>query len=230
MPLTQSLYESAEALNQEFAAEIAEKLSQGIAQRGRASLMVSGGRTPLPLFKALSEIDINWASVDVSLVDERWVEESSDASNTRLVKDNLLVGKASEARFIEIKSAEADATDAAVACESRLAAMSQPFDVLILGMGEDGHTASLFPCCEQLEDGLAMNSGRVCIATQPTTAPHQRMSLTLPAIVASRNIYLHLTGDKKRQVLEDAVANATATEKPIVAVINAAQVTLKWAP
>lgn len=75
-----------------------------------------------------------------------------------------------------------------------------------------------------------MNSGRVCIATQPTTAPHQRMSLTLPAIVASRNIYLHLTGDKKRQVLEDAVANATATEKPIVAVINAAQVTLKWAP
>ncbi|MEC9259922.1 MAG: 6-phosphogluconolactonase [Pseudomonadota bacterium] len=230
MPLTQSLYESAEALNEEFAAEIAEKLSQGIAQRGRASLMVSGGRTPLPLFKALSEIDIDWASVDVSLVDERWVEESSDASNTRLVKQNLLVGKASAARFIEMKSAEADATDAAVVCESRLAAMSQPFDVLILGMGEDGHTASLFPCCEQLEDGLALNSGRVCIATQPTTAPHQRMSLTLPAIVASRNIYLHLTGDKKRQVLEDAVANATATEKPIVAVINAAQVTLKWAP
>ena len=75
-----------------------------------------------------------------------------------------------------------------------------------------------------------MDSGRVCIATQPTTAPHQRMSLTLPAIVKSRNIYLHLTGDKKRQVLEDAVANASATEKPIVAVVTAASVTLKWAP
>lgn len=230
MPLTQSLYESADALNAEFASEIAAKLAEGIAARGRASLMVSGGRTPLPLFKALSNADIDWANVDISLVDERWVDESSDASNTRLVKENLLVEKASAARFIEMKSEEADAADAVVACEGRLAAMSQPFDVLILGMGEDGHTASLFPCCAQLADGLAMNSGRVCIATQPTTAPHQRMSLTLPAIVASRNIYLHLTGDKKRQVLEDAVANATATEKPIVAVINAAQVTLKWAP
>ncbi|GGF55771.1 6-phosphogluconolactonase [Alteromonas lipolytica] len=230
MPLTQSIYESAEALNTEFAAEIAGKLATGIAERGRASLMVSGGRTPLPLFKALSHADIDWSKVDVSLVDERWVDESSDASNTRLVKDNLLVNNAAAARFIEMKSAEADAADAVIACEARLAAMSQPFDVLILGMGEDGHTASLFPCSEQLAAGLQMDSGRVCIATQPTTAPHQRMSLTLPAIVASRNIYLHLTGDKKRQVLEDAVANATATEKPIVAVINAAQVTLKWAP
>lgn len=230
MPLTQSLYESADALNAEFATEIAAKLAEGISVRGRASLMVSGGRTPLPLFKALSNADIDWTNVDISLVDERWVDESSDASNTRLVKENLLVDKASAARFIEMKSDEDDAADAVVACEGRLATMSQPFDVLILGMGEDGHTASLFPCCAQLADGLAMNSGRVCIATQPTTAPHQRMSLTLPAIVASRNIYLHLTGDTKRQVLEDAVANATATEKPIVAVINAAQVTLKWAP
>lgn len=230
MPLTQSLYESADALNTEFASEIVSLLAEGIRERGRASLMVSGGRTPLPLFKALSESELNWSQVDVSLVDERWVDESSDASNTRLVKENLLTGKASEARFIEMKSSEADATDAVVACEARLAAMSQPFDVLILGMGEDGHTASLFPCSAQLAEGLRMDSGRTCIATQPTTAPHQRMSLTLPAIVASRNIFLHLTGDAKRQVLEDAVANATATEKPIVAVINAASVTLKWAP
>ncbi|MDC8830863.1 6-phosphogluconolactonase [Alteromonas gilva] len=230
MPLTQSLYESAEALNQEFAKEIVALLKQGIDERGRASLMVSGGRTPLPLFKALSEADLDWSRVDVSLVDERWVDESSDASNTRLVKQNLLVGKAAAARFIEMKSPEADAADAVIDCEGRLSAVSQPFDVLILGMGEDGHTASLFPCSEQLADGLKLDSGRVCIATQPTTAPHQRMSLTLPAIVASRNIFLHLTGDKKRQVLEDAVANSTATEKPIVAVINAASVTLKWAP
>lgn len=230
MALIESLYESASALNKAFADDIAKLLSEGIAQRGKASLLVSGGRTPLPLFQALCEADIDWSKVDVSLVDERWVNEQDDASNTRLVKQNLLVGKAAAARFVEMKSAESDATDAVLACEARLATMAQPFDVLILGMGEDGHTASLFPCSEQLQAGLDMNSGRVCIATQPTTAPHQRMSLTLPAIVASRNIFLHLTGEKKREVLNDALANATATQKPIVAVINAATVTLKWAP
>ncbi|WP_370164078.1 6-phosphogluconolactonase [Marisediminitalea sp.] len=230
MALIESVYESAEALNTAFADDIARLLSDAIASRGKASLMVSGGRTPLPLFQALCNADIDWSNVDVSLVDERWVDEQDDASNTKLVKQNLMVGKAAAARFVDMKSAESDAADAVLDCEARLATMSQPFDVLILGMGEDGHTASLFPCSEQLEAGLDMNSGRVCIATQPTTAPHQRMSLTLPAIVSSRNIFLHLTGDKKRDVLKDALANASATEKPIVAVVNAAQVTLKWAP
>ena len=218
MALIESVYESAEALNTAFADDIAKLLSDAIASRGKASLLVSGGRTPLPLFQALCNADIDWSNVDVSLVDERWVDEQDDASNTKLVKQNLLVGKAAAARFVDMKSAESDAADAVLDCEARLATMSQPFDVLILGMGEDGHTASLFPCSEQLEAGLDMNSGRV------------RMSLTLPAIVSSRNIFLHLTGDKKRDVLNDALANASATEKPIVAVVNAAQVTLKWAP
>ncbi len=230
MALIESLYESADALNKAFADEIAQLLSDAIDARGKASLLVSGGRTPLPLFQSLCQADIAWDKVDVSLVDERWVDEQDDASNTKLVKKNLLVAKASAARFVDMKSAESDAADAVSACEARLATMSQPFDVLILGMGEDGHTASLFPCSEQLQAGLDMNSGKVCIATQPTTAPHQRMSLTLPAIVASRNIFLHLTGEKKREVLKDALANGSATEKPIVAVVNAATVTLKWAP
>lgn len=230
MALIESLYDSADALNRAFADEIAQLLSDAIDARGKASLLVSGGRTPLPLFQSLCQADIAWDKVDVSLVDERWVDEQDDASNTKLVKQNLLVEKAAAARFVDMKSPESDAADAVSACEGRLATMSQPFDVLILGMGEDGHTASLFPCSEQLQAGLDMNSGNVCIATQPTTAPHQRMSLTLPAIVASRNIFLHLTGDKKREVLKDALANSSATEKPIVAVVNAAAVTLKWAP
>ena len=108
--------------------------------------------------------------------------------------------------------------------------MSQPFDALILGMGEDGHTASLFPCSEQVNDGLSMNSGRTCIAVQPSTAPHQRISLTLPALLNSRHIFLHLTGDKKKQVLLDALDNATEAQKPITAVVNRAPVTLMWAP
>lgn len=230
MALHTSIYESAAALNSAFSAQIVALLQDAIRVRGKASLLVSGGRTPLPLFQALSQSDLDWSNVAISLVDERWVDETSDASNTRLVKQNLMVGNASAATFVEMKSFETDAQDAVLACEERLATMAQPFDIVILGMGEDGHTASLFPCCEQLKQGLDMESGRTCIATQPTTAPHQRMSLTLPAIVASRNIFLHLTGEKKRQVLEDAMANDTAIQKPILAVINAATVSLQWAP
>lgn len=230
MALTKSIFDSPESLTASFAKTIATLLTQAIAARGKASLLVSGGRTPVALFNTLSNSDLDWSKVMVSLVDERWVDEHDDASNTKLVKNHLLQNKASSATFVPMKTEHADAKDAVSACESNLSQMAQPFDVLILGMGEDGHTASLFPCCEQLADGLNMESGRVCIATQPTTAPHQRMSLTLPAIVQSRNLFIHLTGEKKQQVLDDAIAQGSETEKPITAVINRAPVTLMWAP
>ena len=138
--------------------------------------------------------------------------------------------KAAAARFVELRSDVEDANDGINLAERHLASMSQPFDALILGMGEDGHTASLFPCSEQVKDGLDMSSGRTCIAVQPTTAPHQRISLTLPALLNSRHIFLHLTGEKKKQVLLDAIDNATEAQKPITAVVNRAPVTLMWAP
>ena len=213
-----------------FAEDLVSILKTGIKTRGRASLVVSGGRTPLALFKQLSETDIEWDKVDITLADERWVEEGHEASNTSLVKANLIQNKASAAHFVELKSDVADASEGVNAAEKEIASMSQPFDALILGMGEDGHTASLFPCSEQVIDGLSMNSGRTCIAVQPTTAPHQRISLTLPALLNSRHIFLHLTGDKKKQVLLDALDNATEAQKPITAVVNRAPVTLMWAP
>jgi len=178
----------------------------------------------------LSDTDLEWDKVDVTLADERWVNEDHDASNTSLVKNNLIQNKAAAARFVELKSDVEDANEGVNVAERNLASMSQPFDALILGMGEDGHTASLFPCSEQVNDGLDMSSGRTCIAVQPTTAPHQRISLTLPALLNSRNIFLHLTGEKKKQVLLDAIENATEAQKPITAVVNRAPVTLMWAP
>jgi 6-phosphogluconolactonase len=193
-------------------------------------LVVSGGRTPLALFKQLSETELEWDKVDITLADERWVDESDEASNTSLVKQNLIQNKAAAARFVELKSDADDANDGVVTAQNNIADMAQPFDALILGMGEDGHTASLFPCSEQVLEGLDMNSGKTCIAVQPTTAPHQRISLTLPALLNSRHIFLHLTGEKKKQVLLDAIENATEAQKPITAVVNRAPVTLMWAP
>lgn len=230
MALTQQHFENADALTEQFAQSLTDILAEGIEKRGRASLVVSGGRTPLALFKTLSKTDIDWSKVDVTLADERWVDEDHEASNTRLVKDNLLQNNASAANFVELKTDNADAADGIAQAESNLSSMSQPFDALILGMGEDGHTASLFPCSAQIEDGLNLSSGKICLAVQPTTAPHQRISLTLPAILNSRNLFIHLTGEKKKAVLEDALKHNTELEKPVTAVVNRAPVTLMWAP
>lgn len=230
MALTTLSFDNADALTSAFADDLVSILKTGIRTRGRASLVVSGGRTPLALFKQLSETDLEWDKVDITLADERWVDEDHSDSNTSLVKNNLIKNKASAARFVELKSESSDANEGVNAAEAALASMSQPFDALILGMGEDGHTASLFPCSEQINDGLDMSSGRTCIAVQPTTAPHQRISLTLPALLNSRNIFLHLTGEKKKHVLLDALDNASEAQKPITAVVNRAPVTLMWAP
>ncbi|MEW9796700.1 6-phosphogluconolactonase [Alteromonas sp. CYL-A6] len=230
MALTIKEFSDADALTSAFADELKTILNTAIQARGKASLVVSGGRTPLALFQQLSQADLDWQHVDVTLADERWVDESDDASNTQLVKANLLTGKAAAARFVPLKNSAQDAADGVAEAEANIASMAQPFDALILGMGEDGHTASLFPCSEQVTDGLDMNSGRVCIAVTPTTAPHQRISLTLPALLNSRNIFLHLTGERKKQVLTDALKEADESKKPVSAVVNRAPVTLMWAP
>ena len=230
MALTTLSFETPDALTDAFAQDLVSILKTGIKTRGRSSLVVSGGRTPLALFKQLSETELEWDKVDITLADERWVDESDEASNTSLVKQNLIQNKAAAARFVELKSDADDANDGVVTAQNNIADMAQPFDALILGMGEDGHTASLFPCSEQVLEGLDMNSGKTCIAVQPTTAPHQRISLTLPALLNSRHIFLHLTGEKKKQVLLDAIENATEAQKPITAVVNRAPVTLMWVP
>lgn len=230
MALIETLYENVDALNDGFVAKIVALLSEGIKQNGRASLVVSGGRTPKAMFNALSDIDLDWSKVDITLADERWVDQQDDASNEKMVRGNLLINKAAKANFVGLKNANADAKDGVAECTSKLESIQTPFDVLILGMGEDGHTASLFPCSEQIHTGLDLGSGNKYLAVQPTTAPNQRMSLTLPALLNSKNIFLHLTGDSKRTVLADAMAGDDETQMPIRAVLNRADVELVWAP
>lgn len=227
--MKQSIFESAEQLNTTFSQRIVELLEKGIAEKGRASILVSGGRTPLGLFKALSETQMDWSKVDISLADERWVSTDDDASNEKLVKNNLLQGYASKASFYSLVADKADANDAIEEVSARVSAMSQPFDVLILGMGEDGHTASLFPCSAQIQQGLDLNTDQQLIAVTPTTAPHQRISFTLKALLTSQNIFLHLTGESKKQVLEQALSGDDEFAMPIRAVLSRADVELMWA-
>jgi 6-phosphogluconolactonase len=230
MSLTQSKFRTTEQLNTAFSRKIIKLLRDGIEENGRASLVVSGGRTPSELFNALSKANIEWEKVDISLADERWVDNTDDASNEKMLREKLLINNAANANFVPLKTQHGDAADAVLSCTENLHNMRTPFDVLILGMGEDGHTASLFPCSQQIAQGLDLESGNEFIAVQPTTAPNQRMSLTLPAILNSNQIFLHITGEGKKDVLNTALSDDDALVMPIRAVINNADVEVLWAP
>ena len=215
-----------------LAAQVAELLRAGIKERGRASLVVSGGSTPVPFFAALSELALDWKQVVITLADERWVDPTDTDSNEHLVRLHLLQNRAAAARFVGFKTAVATAVQGEKECADRLALLPKPFDVLILGMGNDGHTASLFPQATRLGQALALDSGKLCLGITPPVAPHERMTLTLPALLQSRQIILHLVGAEKRAVYERALANGPVAQMPIRAVLRqtTAPVTVFWAP
>jgi len=216
----------------DLSAHLADLLTQGITANGRASLTVSGGSTPVRLFEFLSGLDISWHDIVITLVDERWVEPSDQDSNEHLVKIHLLQNKAAAATFIGMKNPAGTAGEGETECEQRLQNIPRPFNALILGMGGDGHTASLFPGAAKLAAATDMQSGRTCMGLAPLTAPHERMSLTLPAILDSRHIFLHITGREKKAVLEKAMADGPAEEMPIRFVLRQQRVPLSvyWAP
>ena len=147
-------FENTSALDIELAEKVAALLAADIQARGKASLVVSGGRTPMGFFHLLSQQLLDWSSVTVTLADERWVDADHQDSNEKLVRENLLINEAHQAQFISLKSAAKNAVDAESECEQALASAGQ-FTVVILGMGDDGHTASLFPGTE----ALALGSG-----------------------------------------------------------------------
>jgi len=216
----------------DLAERIGEQLTAGIVDNGQASLAVSGGATPVELFEALSDLDIPWQDVVITLVDERWVEPTENDSNEHLVRNHLLKDKALAATFIGMKNSAATASAGEKECERKLHEVPRPFDVLILGMGGDGHTASLFPGAKKLSLATDMDLGQICIGIAPLTVPHERMTLTLPAILDSRHIFLHITGQEKNDVLQKAQAEGPVEEMPIRYILRqqTTPVSVYWAP
>lgn len=211
MSLTWHQFSEKAELDTQLASFIADKLRIALAQHGRASLAVSGGRTPAGMFRALRDIDLDWARVDITLVDERWVPANHADSNERLTRENLLAGRAANANFYSLVSDAASPHEGLAGIESRLSAFKSPIDILILGMGDDGHTASLFPQAPELEAACA--SEAMLAAITPVTAPHQRITLTLPAIAAAASVVVHITGESKKALLETALSE----DKPVSA-------------
>lgn len=224
----QRSFDSREALDAALAEHIAQRLLQTIAESGHASLAVSGGSTPKNMFHALSQADIPWASVCITLVDERWVAADHLDSNERLVREQLLQNRAGAANFVGLKSPAATAADGLAESTAQFGKIPQPLSCVVLGMGGDGHTASWFPQATNLAE-LLDPDGRVPLGwCDPVTAPHPRITLTLPVVLAAGEIIVHITGNEKREVL----AGAAQAGLPIAAVTgqNRNPVSIWWAP
>lgn len=213
-------YPNSQLLIEDLAAYIVKDLKQAIEKKGHASIAVSGGKTPIPLFKLLSQQDLDWHNVFITLVDDRWVDDTDNASNEKLVLTYLLQNKAKLANFVGLKNSCDNPFDGAEITDKILNKIPMPLDVLILGMGEDGHTASLFPGAANLRAGLDMKSGRKVVGMTPLTAPLDRITLTLPTILDSQNIYLHLVGESKMQVLQQAEKGDDINQMPIRAILQ----------
>jgi 6-phosphogluconolactonase len=220
-------FDSANSLAPALAASITADLRAALEKRGRASLVVSGGRSPVPVLAALSRNSLDWAKVWISLADERWVDEDHPDSNAALVRRHLLQHYAASANFVPLKNSAPTPAQGEAACEAAIATMPRPFDVVLLGMGDDGHTASLFPETAQLEQALSLDSGRLCMAIDPLIAPHSRMTLTLPALLASRRIILLFGGAAKWSVYQRALQPGPATAVPVRAVLHQGQVPIE---
>ena len=211
--------DSNEALVVRLADRIAGNLDDALHERGSATLAVSGGSTPKPLFERLSEYPLEWGRIAVTQVDERWVDESHEDSNARLIRQHLLRNAAAEADFVSMKTPAVSPFGAEQQAASKLSAFSAGIDVVVLGMGEDGHTASFFPRAITLQRALDLSGQELCVAVRPPEAPHVRMTLSLAALLRARHLYLHITGEPKWQVLQKAMEPGSVDALPVRGVL-----------
>ena len=195
----------------QLAEAVAGQLHHAIATRGRALLAVSGGKSPIALFEHLRQQPLDWTSVTVLLADERCVPHTHPDSNTALVRQHLLQDGAAAATFVTFFDALVAIDTLAAAANQRLASLHWPLDVAVLGMGEDGHTASLFPAAPGLDTALHTTARVAWVRPDAIGhAPHPRLTLTLPTLQAARQLHLSLAGPAKQAVYRQALAQPDA--------------------
>lgn len=222
---------SASTPREQLAAQLSEAVASALAadleNNERVLLVVSGGSTPVPFFQRLASIELPWSRIDVTLADERWVAEEADDSNARLIREHLLQGPAAAASFCPLTSDDSTPELGVESVAGRVAALPWPASVVVLGMGGDGHTASLFPDSGEL--GLALTTEEPLVATRSPSVPQPRITLSADRLHQARRHILHIVGDDKRSMLARAMAGDDVRELPIRAFL-ACPLAVYWAP
>lgn len=208
-----------DALAKAVADRIVADAAAAIEACGMASLILSGGSTPEPVYDLLANADLDWGRITVTLADERWVSGDDERSNARLLAETLFAGPARAARFVPLYRGVSPDEDAAAA-SAELAVLARPFDVVLLGMGNDGHTASLFPGGDRLSQALSPDCPDMVLPLRAEGAGVPRLTLTFPALVDSRNILLMFTGAEKSAVFAAARQSGPAADMPIRAILQ----------
>jgi len=223
-------FESRDALFEALTGDVLNALSDGIKERGSASMLLSGGTTPGPLYERLSTQRFAWDKVWFAPTDERWVAPTHDDSNEKLIRNTLLKNEAASAHYIGLKSAGDDPVIGQGETERKLKYLPLPFDVVLLGMGEDGHVASLFPELSDTRDAMSGKNKQLCHPVKRGGGDVARMSMTLNALLNANRIILLFYGEKKLEVLEKAAQEKTELF-PVSFLLhqNQVPVTLYWA-
>lgn len=214
-------YADAEMMAMDVANAVADDLAEALHSKERVVLAVPGGTTPGPVFDVLSAVDLAWDRVDVILTDERWVPEDHERSNAALVKTRLLTNRAAAARYLPLYAPAEAPEDVLAELESPIAA-ALPLDVVILGMGADMHTASLFPSSDGLAAALS-EEAPILVPVRRDDLPDTRITLSARVLDGAMRKHILIKGADKRDALQ-AAQDLTATEAPIRAVCSGADV------
>lgn len=215
-------FSNSESLAEAFADWTAALLSNAVAAHGAATFIVSGGTTPKRYFAALSHRDIDWGRVNVTLADERRVADDNPRSNAKLVRETLLQSRAAVARFIQLADVRLSPDQELAAAQARIADLPSPADLVVLGMGDDGHTASWFPKGDRLEEAMNPGERALVLPIVAPAAPEPRLTLTARVILRATAIALHIEGEGKRAVLAKALGDGPAADMPIRTVLREA--------
>jgi 6-phosphogluconolactonase len=218
-------------------ADCSAVLDSATQHRESVSMLVSGGSSPELLYQQLSSVELDWQKIQVALVDERWVGVDHEGSNESFITKNLLVNRAAEAKFIPMKTEAETAVLGKRYCEQCYRQLPQPFDLVILGMGSDGHTASLFPHARGLDKALDVTDKTLCAAitanaTEVTGELTERMSLSVYGLLQSRQLHLLILGKEKLAAYKRALVNDDVMATPISALLrqNEIPISVYWAP
>lgn len=202
-------FDTALACAASLAGAIADILRKGLASHGQASLVVPGGTTPQLFFHELAREKLDWSNVWVTVTDERWLEPSSPNSNEYGVRNHFLQAEASKARWIGLKNNQPSALAGLEQALARLKQMPRPCDAVVVGMGEDGHIASLFP------GNVLPEAEASCTATRAPSGPPDRISLTSRSLLDTRRLFLLMGGPHKYAVLQRALQAGPAMKYPV---------------